>query len=112
MMALWLFLYFLRDDPLVVFDIVIYDKAVMVFLLMVTITMLFLTDVTDNIIVALFIGVVVILVHGTFRKTEDLMFMEDEEGFGSPGVLRAAGGANMAATVPLKNAASSSFSDS
>ncbi|KAF2304729.1 hypothetical protein GH714_037733 [Hevea brasiliensis] len=109
MMAAWLFLYFLRDDPLVVLGIVISDKVVMVILLMATIIMLSLTNVTDNIIVALFLGVVVILVHGAFRNIDDLMFVEDEEGFGSAGILS---GRDNAATVPLKNAASPSFSAS
>ncbi|XP_050216590.2 PRA1 family protein F3 isoform X1 [Mercurialis annua] len=106
MMAAWLFLYFLRDDPLVIYDMVMSDNAVMTFLLMVTIMLLLLTNVSDNIIISLFIGVMVVVVHGAFRNTDDLVLIEDE-GFGSVGVLRSR---NNTGVVHLKNAASSSFS--
>lgn len=109
MMAAWMFLYFLRDDPLVVVGSVISDKVVMVILLMATIIILSLTNVTENIIYAMLLGAVVILVHGAFRNIDDLMFVEDEEGFGSAGIL---GSRDNIATVPLKNAASPSFSTS
>ncbi|EEF48093.1 PRA1 family protein F3 [Ricinus communis] len=111
MMAAWLFLYFLREgDPLVVFDIVMHDNAVMTLLLTVTVMVLLFTNVSDNIIIALFVGVVVVVVHGAIRSTDDLKYIEDEEeGFGSVGVLRSGDNAGI---VPLKNPASSSFSAS
>ncbi|KAE7998564.1 hypothetical protein FH972_003098 [Carpinus fangiana] len=105
MMFAWLFLYFLRDDPLMVSGSMIDDRTVMAVLSVVTVIALFLTNAKSNIIVALAIGVVVLVVHGALRKTDDDdddQFFVDEEG------LRSAGGEN--AKMPLKNAASSSYS--
>ncbi|XP_022754896.1 PRA1 family protein F3-like isoform X2 [Durio zibethinus] len=107
MMVAWLFLYFLRDDPVSIEGFVIDDRIVMTGLLLVTIAMLFLTDVTDNIIVGLSIGLAVVLVHGIFRSTDDLFFGDEEEANRSPVLMRPA---EEAAPVPLKNAASSSYS--
>ncbi|XP_022715134.1 PRA1 family protein F2-like [Durio zibethinus] len=79
MMAAWLFLYFLRDEPLVVFNRTIDDRVVLVVLGVLTIVFLLLTDATLNILVSLLIGVAVVLVHASFRKTDDLY---DEESAG------------------------------
>ena len=65
----------------------------MVILAVVTIVLLFLTDVTINILVSLLIGVVVVLTHSVVRMTEDL-FVDGEDG----------------ARLRLRDAASSSFS--
>ncbi|KAL6191529.1 hypothetical protein ACLB2K_037919 [Fragaria x ananassa] len=61
MLASWLFLYFLRDKPLVLFGSTV-----------VKIVLLFLTSATMNILVALLIAVVVVAVHAMLRKTKDL----------------------------------------
>ncbi|KAL6223836.1 hypothetical protein ACLB2K_002694 [Fragaria x ananassa] len=61
MLAAWLFLYFLRDEPLVLFGSTV-----------VKIVLLFLTSATMNILVALLIAVVVVAVHAMLRKTKDL----------------------------------------
>jgi hypothetical protein len=102
MMFAWLFLYFLRDDPLMVSGSAVDDRMVMMVLSLVTVVALFLTNAKVNIIVALPIGVVVVVVHGGLRETDDddQLFV-DEEGLGS------AGGDD--AKMPLKNAASSSY---
>lgn len=78
------------------------DRMVMMVLSLVTVVALFLTNAKVNIIVALPIGVVVVVVHGGLRETDDddQLFV-DEEGLGS------AGGDD--AKMPLKNAASSSY---
>ncbi|OMO67317.1 Prenylated rab acceptor PRA1 [Corchorus capsularis] len=107
LMAAWLFLYFLRDDPVSLDGIVVDDRIVMMGLLLMTVAMLFLTDVSYNIIVGLSLGLVVILVHGLFRSTDDLFFVEDKEANRSPVLMR---GPEETAPLPLKNAASSSFS--
>nr|XP_011468905.1 PREDICTED: PRA1 family protein F3-like [Fragaria vesca subsp. vesca] len=69
MLAAWLFLYFLRDEPLVLFGSTV-----------VTIALLFLTSGMMNILVALLIVVVVVAVHTMPRKTEDLHVDEENAG--------------------------------
>lgn len=76
-MSVWLFLYFLRDDPLVIFHRVIDDRVVLIVLSVVTIVVLLFTGATVNILVAILVGVVVVVVHGVVRKTEDL-FLDDD----------------------------------
>ncbi|KAG2722754.1 hypothetical protein I3760_02G140800 [Carya illinoinensis] len=80
-MAVWLFLYFLRDEPLVVFNRTIDDRVVLIVLAVLTVVFLLLTHATANILVALLIAVVVILVHAAARKTDDLYFDEEATGF-------------------------------
>lgn len=94
-MAAWLFLYFLRDGPVVILGRSIDDRLVMAVLAVVTIVLLFLTHVTVNILVSLLIGAVVVLAHSVLRMTEDL-FVDGEDG----------------ARLRLRDAASSSFSAS
>lgn len=99
----WLYLYFLHDEPWVVRGNVVDDRLVMVVLMLITVALLFVTHATKNIIISLFIGVMVVLVHGALKGSEDL-FSLDEEGLseyeGGRGVIR----------MPLKHAASASFS--
>ncbi|KAB2061110.1 hypothetical protein ES319_A10G064600v1 [Gossypium barbadense] len=78
-MALWLFLYFLRDEPLAIFNRTIDDRVVLVVLGVSTFLFLLLTDATSNILVSVLIGAVVVLVHASLRRTDDLY---DEESTG------------------------------
>ncbi|KAK4784573.1 hypothetical protein SAY86_018941 [Trapa natans] len=80
MMAAWLFLYFLRDEPLVIFHRTIDDRVVLIVLSILTVVFLFLTNATWNIIGALLIGVAVIIIHSVFRKTDDLAMDEEAAG--------------------------------
>ncbi|GFZ08098.1 PRA1 (Prenylated rab acceptor) family protein [Actinidia rufa] len=77
MMAAWLFLYFLRDEPFVVFGRTIDDRVVLITLSILTIVFLLLTHATANILISLLIGAVVVVVHCALRKTDDLS--TDEE---------------------------------
>ncbi|XP_076881214.1 PRA1 family protein F3-like [Bidens hawaiensis] len=87
LMAAWLFLYFLRDEPLVVFGRVVDDRVVLVVLSVVTLVLLLLTGATVNILMAVLIGVVVVLVHSVVRRTDDLFL--DEDGAEAGGYLAA-----------------------
>ena len=95
LMAVWLFVYFLRDEPLVVFGHLIDDRVVLIVMAVLTIVLLLLTHVTWNIVGSLLIGLALVVLHAAFRKTDDL-FVDEEE---TSGLItsRAAGGAPLAA---------------
>jgi hypothetical protein len=73
----WVFLYFLRDEPIKVFGYQIDDRTVLGVLSVITVLLLFLTGATFNIIGALLVGAVLVLIHAAFRTTEDL-FLDEE----------------------------------
>lgn len=90
----WVFLYFLRDEPLVVLGHTIDDRVVMIVLGVLTIFFLLLTHVTLNVLVSLLVGVVLVLIHGVTRKTDDLFLDEAATGLMSaPHAAAAAAGA-------------------
>ncbi|KAI3803374.1 hypothetical protein L1987_31525 [Smallanthus sonchifolius] len=85
LMAAWLFLYFLRDEPLMIFHRVIDDRVVLTVLSVVTFVSLLLTGATKNILVSVLVGLVVVVVHAVLRRTDDLCL--DEDGVEAGGYL-------------------------
>ncbi|KAG6586314.1 PRA1 family protein E, partial [Cucurbita argyrosperma subsp. argyrosperma] len=85
----WLFFYFLRDQPLVLFDQTFDDKVVLGVLSIFTIIALVSTDVGSNVLGALTTGTVVVALHAAFRSTADQFL--DLETATQGGLLSAAG---------------------
>ncbi|PIN25135.1 Prenylated rab acceptor 1 [Handroanthus impetiginosus] len=98
-MAAWLFLYFLRDEPVVICGYGVEERVVLVVLSIFTVGLLLLTR-TAVVLAGLALGVVVVLAHGAFRRTSDLAFDENEAG-GCGEIV-----------VDLKETASASYSSS
>ncbi|XP_010487141.1 PREDICTED: PRA1 family protein F3-like [Camelina sativa] len=73
----WIFLYFLCDEPLKMFRFQIDDPTVLIVLSVITVVLLLCTNATFNIIGALVTGAVLVLIHAVVRKTEDL-FLDEE----------------------------------
>ncbi|CAL5199988.1 unnamed protein product [Lathyrus oleraceus] len=86
LMAAWLFLYFLRDEPIVIFGRLVSDRVILVLMLILTVVLLLFTGAVLNILIAVLVGVVLVLLHAAFRNTHDL-FLDQEEGllFSPPG---------------------------
>ncbi|CAO2194058.1 unnamed protein product [Urochloa humidicola] len=70
-MLAWLVLFFLRDEPLVLFGRVVADGYVLAVLAVVTLVLLLLTDATANILSSLLIGLVLVVLHAALHKSED-----------------------------------------
>ncbi|KAI3934269.1 hypothetical protein MKW98_009250 [Papaver atlanticum] len=76
-MFIWMFFYFLRDEPLVILHRNIDDRVVLVVLSVFTILVLLLTHVTLNILISVSLSVVLVLIHAGLRKNEDLFVLND-----------------------------------
>ncbi|XP_073157782.1 PRA1 family protein B2-like [Henckelia pumila] len=82
LLAAWLFLYLLRqssDPPLTLCGRHFSDGQALIFLIVSTIIVIFLTSVGSVLAWALMVGVVIVCLHGAFRDPEDLFIDEQLE---------------------------------
>ncbi|XP_073149944.1 PRA1 family protein B4-like [Henckelia pumila] len=103
LLAGWMFLYLFRqssDPPLVVFGRQFSDRETLLFLVVSTVVVIFLTSVGSVLVSALMVGVAIVCAHGAFRVPEDLFLDEQEQSTGASGFLSFFTGANAAITQP------------
>ncbi|KAL0316434.1 UNVERIFIED_CONTAM: PRA1 family protein B4, partial [Sesamum radiatum] len=90
LLASWLFLYLFRqssDPPLTVFGRQFSDRETLLFLIVSTIVVIFLTSVGSILVSALMVGIGIVCLHGALRTPEDLFLDEQEAQGGSSGFL-------------------------
>ncbi|MCD7464032.1 hypothetical protein HAX54_051951 [Datura stramonium] len=80
-LAAWLFLYFLRDDPSVIFEYLVDERVVLTLFSIFTMVLLLATS-TMNVVAGVAVGVAIVLAHGAIRRTNDLTIFMDEEELG------------------------------
>lgn len=82
MFVAWGFLYFFRDEPVVVFGRTLNEGVVIGVLSIVTFVALMLTHATMVFLIGLLIAVFIVAVHAAFRLPEDVFLNEDEAAAG------------------------------
>ncbi|KAK6164800.1 hypothetical protein DH2020_001664 [Rehmannia glutinosa] len=90
LLAAWLFLYLFRqssDPPVTFFGRQFSDRETLLFLIVSTVVVIFLTSVGSVLVSALMVGVAIVCVHGAFRAPEDLFLDEQETQGGVSGFM-------------------------
>ncbi|KAK4478418.1 hypothetical protein RD792_013888 [Penstemon davidsonii] len=104
LLAAWIFLYLFRQstEPLTAFGRQFSDRETLLFLIVSTVVVIFLTSVGSVLVSALMVGVAIVCVHGAFRAPEDLFLDEQETQNGVSGFLSFfTGSAQAAATAAV-----------
>lgn len=83
--ALWLVLYFFREDPMMVMGYHVSDVSVIVCLVLGSAVTLWITGALSNMSIGIAVGLLVSLVHGLLRNPEGLFL--DEEDAASNGLI-------------------------
>ncbi|KAI3674811.1 hypothetical protein L2E82_51927 [Cichorium intybus] len=80
LLAAWLFLYLFRpsDPPLVIFGRTFSERQTLGLLVVLSIVVIFLTNVGHVVISALLVGIAIVCAHGAFR-TPEYLFLEEQE---------------------------------
>lgn len=77
LLGAWFFMYLIRTSPLVLFNRTFSEKEALVLMGVLTVVVVFLTNVGSVLISAAMIGFAMICVHAAFRVPDDL-FLDDE----------------------------------
>ncbi|XP_027062098.1 PRA1 family protein G2 [Coffea arabica] len=77
--ALWLVLFFFREDPMVIMGRHISDRAVIVALVLCSAAIIWFTGALTSLLMGVSVGVVVVAIHGLLRNTEGL-FLDENDG--------------------------------
>ncbi|KAH7277218.1 hypothetical protein KP509_39G040500 [Ceratopteris richardii] len=85
LLAAWIFMYVLRTTPLVLFNRTFNEREVLVLMGLLSIIVVFMTNVGSVLITAAMLGAAIICVHAAFRVPDD--FFLDEEVPASGGLL-------------------------
>ncbi|GLJ48080.1 hypothetical protein SUGI_1015160 [Cryptomeria japonica] len=72
----WLFLYFFRNGPLVLYNRHFSDTEILGVLTIMSFAVVFFTDVMSVVISAIMVGLAIVCAHGAFRSPEDLFLPE------------------------------------
>ncbi|RDX83161.1 PRA1 family protein F2, partial [Mucuna pruriens] len=94
----WFFLFFFRDEPVVLFGRALDDRAVAAALAAATVVSLVVAGVWVNVVVSVVVGVALVGLHAAFRSTEDL-YVDEHEGYDA-GLLSVVGGTPTKPTGP------------
>ena len=76
LLVAWIYLYFARSEPLLLFGRTLSENNVVTFLGIMTIIGLFLTDAGSTLVLGLVFGIVVMCLHASLRRTDDLFLDE------------------------------------
>ncbi|KAK4432244.1 PRA1 family protein B4 [Sesamum alatum] len=90
LLAAWLFLYLFRqssDPPVTLFGRQFSDRETLLFLIVSSIVVIFLTSVGSILVSALMVGIGIVCLHGALRTPEDLFLDEQEAQGGASGFL-------------------------